>query len=212
MTGSIRDLYKILIILLATLMTAVCGSVSAAGVTRYDVELLVFEYLYPDAGGERLPEDPGLPDDWNAQPPGSSNFTILGTSQYRMANIEGELSRSRGYRPLLHLAWRQPAFGRSNALPVLISRPAASANGQAVTGTVTLSRARYLHLSADLVFGSVSSAVAGSGNPPVRLIEDRRMRSGEIHYIDNPYYGILALVTPVQAAATTEQSTAESGP
>ena len=31
---------------------------------------------------------------------------------------------------------------------------------------------------------------------PFRLIDSRRMRSGELHYVDHPAFGVLALATP----------------
>ena len=31
----------------------------------------------------------------------------------------------------------------------------------------------------------------------IRLKESRRMRSSELHYFDNPLFGVLALITPL---------------
>lgn len=54
-----------------------------------------------------------------------------------------------------------------------------------------------------------------------RLTESRRMRSGEIHYFDHPYFGVIALVTPYKppepatsAAEATVRKSAQrqSGP
>ncbi len=198
-SGTVRGGQTVLPVLLCALLALTGSLVPTAGnAAQYDVELIVFKHLYPDSGGELLRDDPGMPEDWHAQPPDSGNFRKLPASQFRMSNIEGALSRSRNYRPLLHIAWRQPGFGRASAQPVLIRRDGPASAGQEITGTITLSRARYLHLTADLLFGSGSSPDVAEGAAPVRLLEKRRMRSREIHYLDNPYYGILVLVTPSQ--------------
>jgi hypothetical protein len=41
----------------------------------------------------------------------------------------------------------------------------------------------------------------------MELREQRRMRSGELHYLDHPKFGVLARIDPVQAP---DESPAES--
>lgn len=36
------------------------------------------------------------------------------------------------------------------------------------------------------------------------LFERRRMRSGEIHYLDNPKFGLIVLITPIQLSSTSQ--------
>lgn len=103
-----------------------------------------------------------------------------------------------------------------------------------VIGTVRLSVARYLHLAADLLYRvPVTEQVAIPvsdldlwDNKPYptlsqhqgpayqlkqwetvrgfRLEESRRMRSKKIHYLDNPFFGIVVLVTPVELPTNPE--------
>jgi hypothetical protein len=85
-------------------------------------------------------------------------------------------------------------------------------------GTVTVALERYLHLSLDLVFRpdtaqtgmhpldvylDPASAYAETAAPaPVfRMIETRRMRSGERHYFDHPRIGVIALITAYEPPA-----------
>jgi hypothetical protein len=65
-------------------------------------------------------------------------------------------------------------------------------------GIATLGLQRYLYLSLDLVFRPDDAALASDGQPfgGWRLAETRRMRSKELHYFDNPTFGVLALITP----------------
>ncbi|MGB5299133.1 MAG: CsiV family protein, partial [Thiogranum sp.] len=36
------------------------------------------------------------------------------------------------------------------------------------------------------------------GVPEIRLRQQRRMRSKELHYFDHPRFGVIALITPYQ--------------
>jgi hypothetical protein len=95
-------------------------------------------------------------------------------------------------------------------------------------GTIRLSVARYLHLAADLVYrtpvtqhfatpmqdheiwsDTLYQTVSDPQGPAYqldswkamrgyRLKESRRMRSKRIHYLDHPFLGIVALITPVE--------------
>lgn len=72
-------------------------------------------------------------------------------------------------------------------------------------GTVKVSLSRYLHLKADItyynpeVYLSEQIAQQSIDAPSIeyfKLVESRRMRSKKIHYLDHPYFGIIALITP----------------
>jgi hypothetical protein len=74
---------------------------------------------------------------------------------------------------------------------------------------VTVSLSRYLHLSTDItyynpeVYLAEQIAQQNIDAPSIehfRLVESRRMRSKEIHYIDHPYFGIIALITRHETA------------
>jgi hypothetical protein len=58
-------------------------------------------------------------------------------------------------------------------------------------GILRVYRLRYLHVDVDLVYHR--SGV----DTPFRLQTSRRMRSGELHYLDHPLFGLLILVTPL---------------
>lgn len=213
--------------LAAVLLLASAPPSSAA--TWYTVEVIGFEHLDDSAlSTEHWPSDPGAPDTDRAVAlagGGSGGFRLLGSGSLRLREVASLLARSSRYRPVLHLAWRQPGFTRSEAREVYISsalpnpfrergtRPAMNgADGTAsgllglagtrsdravLEGTLRLHRARYLHLEADMLhYRPRASAAEATAASVFRLRESRRMRSGELHYFDHPLFGLLVVVIP----------------
>ncbi len=60
-----------------------------------------------------------------------------------------------------------------------------------LAGTLTISLGRYLHLDTNLVLTKID----GSGSTRMQI--SRRMRSKQIHYLDNPRFGLIALIIPI---------------
>jgi hypothetical protein len=87
-------------------------------------------------------------------------------------------------------------------------------------GKITVSLSRYLHTYADLVFRSPRLTVDPETTNAAQaeylaaraadtrildnhlLKEHRRMRSRNLHYLDNPEFGMLILITPYEAPVT----------
>lgn len=75
-------------------------------------------------------------------------------------------------------------------------------------GTINISRGRYLHVWLDLLYRPEKKPAQSSGffsflaedkTPDAyRLTQQRRVRSGELHYFDHPRFGVLALITPYE--------------
>lgn len=121
---------------------------SSAQAVWYQIELIVFENLYPDIDGElwyQMPELVGLDDAVvlkkmneieslsSGEEVASENpefmlhpYTILPDNNYRMNGIYRVLRLSREYRPLYHVTWQQPGFDGSKAIPVHIQSEDAS--------------------------------------------------------------------------------------
>jgi hypothetical protein len=172
----------------------------------YDVELLVFRTLNPNASpeewsmeaveaGQRLaiPEDE--PDPVAASAPApvtTSSFPALAPGKFKLTGIYDTLRRSRSYQPLAHFGWTQPGFARNDAKLLTINSMVPAGSG--LVGQVALTRGRYLHLTLDLVYDAPGAA----GEPTQRFVmrQSRRMRSNERHYLDSPRFGVIAIVTP----------------
>jgi hypothetical protein len=179
---------------------------SRAETQLYDVELIVFQNLVENDGGEVWPHDYAAWSESDApQSAGvpSSDVTWL-SGPYRLAAHYEALRRSAQYRPLAHFAWRQPVFDRDRAAALQLPASGAQAGGAYVDGSVRVAVERYLHLYLDLqLHGAVRMPLQQTGAaleeqpvPEFRLKENRRMRSKELHYFDNPRFGALALITP----------------
>lgn len=191
---------------------------------HYDIELLIFQNLVENDAGEVWPLDYSTWYEEAAEPPAADgatppDVTWLPESSFHLTAERNALARSSAYRPLTYLAWRQTVVDRDQARPIQI--PVSGDRSAAhVDGTVKVAVERYLHLYLDLQLhlpGSPALAGDNTANaevPEIRLTEQRRMRSKEIHYFDNPRFGVIALITPYEPqpgkrdGATTTQTTA----
>lgn len=170
----------------------------------YDVELIVFKNKAPPAqNGELWPLDPGTPELAQAtelSPPaaGAQAFQQLASPGQTLDSALARLSASRDYRPLLHLAWRQPVTAQADAPAVHVYggedraegiETGAAAPARELDGTVRVSRNRFLHVDVDLLLREESGRT-------FRLRQSRRVNSGELHYFDHPAFGALVKLTP----------------
>ena len=186
----------------------------------FTVEIIVFDDLRSDnLHAEHWPADPGKPSLANAielthlpedaLDDGVHAYRLVKPSHLTLGEVRNRLRRSAHYRPLVHAGWRLPGLSRSAARPVHVGRSldgnearaaqGADAERSSVHGTVTVSLARYLQVDVDLLYNRPASgdAAAASSTPTrFRLVSQRRMRSGELHYIDHPLFGVLVLLTP----------------
>jgi hypothetical protein len=172
----------------------------------YDVELLIFRTLNPNASpeewsmeaaaaGQRLaiPEDEPEPFSASAPAPTTtSSFPALAPAKFKLTATYDTLRRSRNYQPLAHFGWTQPGYARNDAKLLTINSMVPAGSG--IVGQVALTRGRYLHLTVDLVYDAPGAA----GEPTQRFVlrQSRRMRSNERHYLDSPRFGVIAIVTP----------------
>lgn len=103
-------------------------------------------------------------------------FVMLKDEELQLKDSFKKLSRSSKFDPLLHVAWRQPTYGKKRAQPVLLyegmtdpdfdntragsrkksKKAKKNAGAQTInprfSGTIRLSVARYLHFAADLIY------------------------------------------------------------
>ena len=187
----------------------------------FTVEIIVFDDLQDEGlHAELWPADPGEPSLQGAielapshegEPGGTPHaFRLVNRSELSLIADWNRLKGSARYRPFLHAGWRLPGVPRSAARPAHVS--AHLRNGRAdaaeidsaklpvVHGTLTVSLGRYLEVAVDLLYHRPSSDEAASLHAAparFRLVSERRMRSGELHYIDHPLFGVLIRITPL---------------
>jgi hypothetical protein len=195
------------------LLLLACSLPVLAAPAIYDVEVIIFTNNTSGDNGERSSKPAGVSGNTGAFRDGE--FTELARGLYRLDNISNALQQSRGYSVLFHRAWRQLATGREAAAAYPVHSLVSGNSG--IEGNVRLVLERYLHLDVNLMLmssrgtgGAVYSD--GPGSVPVyELREQRRIRSGELHYFDHPRFGMIARVTPYaipEAAAVTEPAAA----
>lgn len=97
-------------------------------------------------------------------------------------------------RVVWHGAWVQPVPDRETEphQPVLLQAGAHTADGWEVAGRIDVTRGRFLHFDAELW---MPGAVPGEF---VVLAESRRLRSGELNYLDHPAFGVLFRIDPLE--------------
>lgn len=132
----------------------------AANPNWYNVEVIVFRSLDPNAGSdETWPADPGIPDWTTAQalnPPNSVGpavpFQALSPVGEQLGEQWNRLRRSKNYEPLLHVTWTQPVAEQASApavrigvapsaIPVATTAPAVTPAAPALTGAAAAAAA-----------------------------------------------------------------------
>ncbi len=149
--------------------------------------------------------------DYQAQLQGRS-YRFEPSNTFLLAGEDGRLQRSNVYRVVFHRAWIQPVPDRDQLRPMLIQVGERGGGNSRIEGFLGITRGRYLHLDARLWYAtnatqSAPTTIAESALPAdepsyMELREQRRMRSGELHYLDHPKFGVLARIDPIQPPET----------
>lgn len=204
----------------AAVVAAMSAMPAAASDRWFTVEVIVFDELRNQSLHDELwPADPGEPSlqgaiELSHSHEGDSGgtphaFRLVNRSELSLVAVWNKLRGSARYRPFLHAGWRLPGLPSSAARPAHVSAhlvdgrsdAAQVAERPAVHGTVTVSLGRYLEVAVDLLYHRPTSdetALPPAAPSRFRLVAERRMRSGELHYIDHPLFGVLMQITPLQ--------------
>ncbi len=171
--------YDLLILFLFSLFT-----IDSFAAPVYKIEVLIFEHT--DRTGidnEQWRELKDSPSTLNTEPvtgAGEGVIKELSSSTLNLVQARSRLEESGQYRVLYHRSWSQPVFSRDENTAAWIEVPGV------LEGTINLYKKKYLHVIADLRFNSTEGAV--------RLEENRRLKSKELHYLDHPLFGLLVRV------------------
>lgn len=96
-----------------------------------------------------------------------------------------------------HQAWVEPIQERQHSIKHPVNIQLETTNFQLeLTGTFELSVSRYLHITTDLQMQHKS--LEGEDLRAAKIQLNRRMRSGELHYLDHPMLGIMVKVIPIK--------------
>lgn len=129
-----------------------------------------------------------------------SGYLRLNELRQPMVGERIRLEKSGQYRILLHAAWQQPASHPDEAHPVRLTNgkafSEASPNVPALDGSLRLSREQFLQIDLNLLYHYPAAESAGSDGLLLRV--SRKLRPGDLNYMDHPLLGVLAQVTPVE--------------
>ena len=171
-----------------------------------------------DAGSPPSPTDPlrvSVPEPAPAPPPPPAPETIApaafaafeeglvrASMQWRTDGLSltphvRRMRRSPDYEVLHHGRWLQAAASPRRALPILLQLGAPGADGlYRLEGTLRVARGTFVEVHAELwLHEGASGPAAGAGDRGQEgyavLSETRRMRTGDIHYLDHPRIGVV---------------------
>lgn len=167
-------------LLLATLLALGTGSALPQSPALYTVEIVVFRNgtdaaALPAAGTPGAPATPVATGDVEATPVAASKLV---SAAARLRN------RSSGFRVLAHSAWTQAPAGWNSRRGVSASQLGLA---EGISGKLILERGQYLHFGVDLTIED--------GGKRYRIEEVRQVKPNQIHYLDHPAVGVLAIVT-----------------
>jgi hypothetical protein len=170
----------------ASAVPAAAPAVSGAA-NLYKVELIVFRHATP-IGSEDYnapAEGRGFSGKVDAAGAAPRVVRMLDESELQLSAAAAALRTGNGTQLLAHAGWVQTATGwpRHTGLP--IEQTGISVAG--LTGNLYLERGELLHFGANLRYGS---------DPAYALSELRKLRYNEKHYLDNPAFGLIVLVSP----------------
>lgn len=172
----------------------------------YNVEIIVFRAAAAVGGAENWSAEAGaagriIAGDESGGGSQVGHFVSeLPSSAWQLGELESRLRASGGYVPVAHAAWSQTASSWGTRAGFALQRLGINVPG--LSGTVYLEHGQFLHLGMSLSYADPSppEGLGAAPGTPFTINESRRVKYYERNYFDNPAFGVIALVTPVQGA------------
>jgi len=214
---------KYILILITSLGLFSKYSISFATETGYEVELIIFEdtssrYLKSEDWSYN---DMLLHTDINSSASTQKKdpeYTSLNWESAKLSPQYKKLSTKSNFKILVNKRWKQTGLDRNETFNIPINsllekhtedtevspqdptqdieqnlQPTESY----ITGNVKLIMSRYLHFNINLkYFKPQTDALGNTELISYPVVNERRMKSREVHYIDHPLIGIVVLATP----------------
>lgn len=214
----------LILILLQTLSSAVY-----ADETGYEVELIVFE----DARGRYIRSEDWSYNDMLNNTKEVKPKSVKPDPHYKQIEWKGaklasnleRLQKNSNFRVLVNKRWKQTGLDREHAFNIALnssgleseaetatSEPAETIqiNESFIKGNVKLIMSRYLHFNVNLQYIRPQTVQIGEiteiQNMVLPVVNERRMRSKEVHYIDHPLVGVVVLATPFKIKSKDDQT------
>ncbi len=206
----------------------------SASETGYEVELIIFEdttarYL----GSEDWSYNDMLNNKKQEQVKNEESDPEYSQLNWEGAKLDENLKRlekNPNFRVLLTKRWKQTGLDREHAFNIPVDKPSINteidaSNEDSLTqatefsselippqevstylnGSVKLIMSRYLHFNVNIRYIKPQTDANGEiSELSFPVVNERRMRSREIHYIDHPLVGIIVLATPYKIKSLEE--------
>ena len=174
---------KLTVYVFAVMLGWFSGPVLAEG-GAYQIELIVFLQSMPNTE---------VFDQVSSQIKWPSDLTELGSynkpEKTSLDDSYAALAKDSTYRPVLHVAWIQPAVEKGLSAPVHIQ----GADGK-LNGYLQIQHDQGLQMTVDLELASHSGD--GSRKTEIyRINEKRSMKPNEVYYLDHPKFGVIAKIS-----------------
>lgn len=143
---------------------------------------------------------------------GSQAFTRLPKEYRRLNTVAKNLQQSGYYKVLFHEAWPMPVRKQKSATWIKIEAGKKQADHRQLEGAIGVSLGRYLHLHTQLHLNqftndgtNVQTELSNLFNYPTSqakvtqrfsMIQKRKMRSVELHFMDHPKLALLVRFDP----------------
>ena len=211
---------KYILILISSLVLITTHEISFADETGYEVELIIFE----DTNSRYLKSEDWTYNDMLLNTDiNSSTSTPKKDPQYTQLNWESaklnpqfnKLSSNSNFKILINKRWKQTGLDRNETFNIPInslpkettetslqdptqdSQQNLQATESYITGNVKLIMSRYLHFNINLKYFKPQTDNFGNRElVSYPIVNERRMKSREIHYVDHPMIGVIVLATP----------------
>ncbi|WP_084783860.1 CsiV family protein [Marinobacterium aestuarii] len=181
---------------LALALLTLCSLFARAEDPVYKVEVLIFANQDPAALKEQTWHSLEIPRRAAAElgNGGSGTYQRLPGNNLVLTAEKNRLARQQGFRTLFHGAWYQPVGNQNSSRPVHLRGGQLMPNGAyELDGYISIDRGSSLHLRPDLYYTSISSQ-ATDKLLMATLNTPRSMKPNQIHYLDNPLFGVLVLI------------------
>ena len=140
---------------------------------------------------------------------------LLPQEQLTLNNDVAKMTTEKGYDVLAHFGWQQPTLPKDQAEPVLIDQSVQQSRMESsiLFGTIRFYQERFAHIEVDIEldrqiperirddFARHQQIDADWMTEGWRfqLKESRRIRPGELHYLDHPIFGVLVKFERVES-------------
>ncbi|MDE0348708.1 MAG: CsiV family protein, partial [Gammaproteobacteria bacterium] len=102
------------------------------------------------------------------------------------------MRRSADYEVLHHGRWFQATRAPARAIPMLLRIGPPHTDGVSrIEGTLRVARGLYVEVDAELWLHEEAAGPGADRQGYARLAETRRMRTGDVHYLDHPKIGLV---------------------